>query len=189
VLALELEEHRILELMATGSPIRAHMARLDETAADLLVESFVTHYRTAREGLARAFPGMHRLLRHLSGRGIPVGVVTSKLREDALAELAATDLNNSVAVVVAFEDTDEHKPAPAPHREALRRVGAAGGLGVGDLPSDIVSAREAGLVAVGVAWGYGDTVALRQAGAERVCETTGELADALEEYVLNSDLR
>ena len=181
VLALELEEARILELMATGSPIRAHMARLDETSADVLVEVFVRHYREAREGLARAFPGIERLLRRLRSQGTSVGVVTSKLREDTVAELAATGLDENVDVVVAFEDTDEHKPSAAPQLEALRRLGAAGGVGVGDLPSDVVSAREAGLAALGVAWGYGDTAALRQAGAECVCETVHELGEALED--------
>jgi pyrophosphatase PpaX len=183
VLALDLEEARILELMATGSPIRAHMARLDEAAADLLVDAFVKYYRDEREGLARAFPGMGRLLRDLRGRGVAVGVVTSKLREDSVAELAATRLDESVEIVVAFEDTQEHKPAAAPHVEALRRLGAVGGVGVGDLPSDVVSAREAGLTAVGVAWGYGESDALRKAGAERVCETVGDLADALEKSI------
>jgi pyrophosphatase PpaX len=181
VLALELEEARILELMATGSPIRAHMARLDEAAADLLVEVFVKHYREKREGLARAFPRMGRLLRDLRGRGIAVGVVSSKLREDAVAELAATGLDEVVDVVVAFEDTNEHKPAAAPQLEALRRLGAAGGVGVGDLPNDVISARAAGLAALGVSWGYGDPAALRQAGAERVCHTVEEVAEALAE--------
>jgi pyrophosphatase PpaX len=180
VLALELEEARIVELMATGSPIRTHMAHLDETAADVLAESFIGHYRREREGLARAFPGMGALLGRLRSRGIPVAVVTSKLREDTLAELAATGLDESVDAVIAFEDTTEHKPAPAPHLEALRRLGATGGIGVGDLPGDVLSARAAGLSALAVAWGYGAPAALRDAGAERVCETADELGKALE---------
>jgi pyrophosphatase PpaX len=157
------------------------MAELDETAADLLVEVFVGHYRQEREGLARAFPGVTTLLRDLRNRDVRVAVVTSKLREDSLAELAATGLYESVEVVIAFEDTDEHKPAPAPQLAALRRLGACGGVGVGDLPSDVVSASEAGLSALAVAWGYGEAAALLEAGAERVCETVGQLTEALEE--------
>jgi pyrophosphatase PpaX len=179
VLALELEEARILELMATGSPIRAHMARLDEAAADVLVDVFVDHYRREREGLARVFPGMEALLRDLRGGGIAVGVVTSKLRDDTLSELEATGLH--VDVVIAFEDTDEHKPAAGPHLEALRRLGAEGGVGVGDLPSDVRSARAAGLTALAVSWGYGDRAALRDAGAELVCDSADELERCLGE--------
>jgi pyrophosphatase PpaX len=186
VLALELEETRVLELMATGTPIRAHMARLDEAAADILVESFIAHYRREREGLARPFPGMTALLGRLRGGSVPVGVVTSKLREDTLAELTATGLDECIDLVVAFEDTDEHKPAATPHLEALRRLGAAGGVGVGDLPSDVRSARAAGLTALAVSWGYGDPAALRQAGAECVFDTVEELAQALQRRVVEN---
>jgi pyrophosphatase PpaX len=181
VLGLELEEARILELMAIGSPIRNHMANLDDAAADLLVEAFVAHYRKQREGLARAFPGMKRLLKRLRDQGVPIAVVTSKLREDAVAELAATGVDECVEVVVAFEDTDVHKPAAAPHLLALEALGASGGVGVGDLPGDVLSARAAGLNALGVGWGYGDSSALRQAGAEVVCQTAAQLDAALNE--------
>jgi pyrophosphatase PpaX len=181
VLALELEEARILELMATGSPIRAHMSHLDEEAADLLVDVFVAHYRREREGLARAFPGMSPLLERLRARGMPIGVVTSKLRADAITELAATGLDEFIDLVTAFEDSDEHKPAAAPQLAALRSLGVDGGVGVGDLPSDILSARAAGLRALAVSWGYGDVRSLRLAGAERVCATPASLTEALEE--------
>jgi phosphoglycolate phosphatase-like HAD superfamily hydrolase len=70
-------------------------------------------------------------------------VVTSTLKQDALAELRATGLSEYIEVVVAFEDTDEHKPAATPQREALRRLSANAVVSVGDLPSDIASARAA----------------------------------------------
>jgi phosphoglycolate phosphatase-like HAD superfamily hydrolase len=48
VLGRKLEEARVLELMETGMPIRAHMALLDEPYADRLVDVFVEHYRETR---------------------------------------------------------------------------------------------------------------------------------------------
>jgi pyrophosphatase PpaX len=189
VLALELGEERILELMATGSPIRAHMAGLDELAADRLVEVFVERYRQEREGLAQAFPGIGELLERLRARAVPIAVVTSKLRDDAVHELAATGLQEYVHVLIAFEDTDEHKPSPAPQLEALRRLGVSSGVGVGDLPSDILSARAAGLRSLGVSWGYGSAEALREAGAERVCGTAAELDEAIRQSLDGFDVR
>jgi pyrophosphatase PpaX len=114
VLEVELEEGRVLELMSTGVPIRAHMALLDESAADRLVAVFVERYRLEREAFARPFPGMVELLARLRSAGMGVGVVTSKLKQDALIELRATGLSEYIDVVIAFEDTDEHKPAPTP---------------------------------------------------------------------------
>lgn len=181
MLGRELEEARVLELMATGMPIRSHMALLDEVAADRLVDAFIACYRLERGALARPFPGTLELVGGIRDAGISVAVVTSKLRADALPELAATGFLDMVDALVAFEDTKAHKPDAAPQRAALRAVDAAAGIGVGDLPSDITSARAAGLAAIGVAWGYGTTGSLLAAGAACVCETAEQLERELRE--------
>jgi len=183
VLNIELEEARVLELMETGMPIRAHMALLDEPSTDRLVEVFVERYRQEREDLARPFPGMLALVGYVRDAGVGVAVVTSKLRADALAELATTGFGDLVDVVVAFEDTQVHKPDPAPQLAALRAVGASGGVGVGDLPTDIRSARAAGLRAVGVSWGYGSAASLLEAGAASVCDTVAQLESEVREQL------
>lgn len=175
MLEVHVDEARVLELMSTGMPIRAHMALLDESAADRLVDVFVERYRLEREGFARPFPGMVELLRRLRSAGVGVGVVTSKLKQDALIELRSTGLSEYIEIVVAYEDTDEHKPAPTPQREALRLMSTNAGVGVGDLPSDVASARAAGLAAIGVSWGYGARSALIDAGAECICDSAEEL--------------
>lgn len=169
--------------METGMPIRAHMALLDERFADRLVEVFVESYRRDREGFTRSFPGMLELVDSLRSAGVGIAVVTSKLRDDALAELAATGFLDRTDVVVAFEDTQVHKPDPAPQLAALRALGASSGdgVGVGDLPTDIKSARAAGLAAIGVSWGYGAAPALLEAGAARVCDTAEQLNGELRE--------
>ncbi len=81
--------------------------------------------------------------------------------------------------VVAFEDTESHKPDPAPQLTALRAVGARKGVGVGDLPTDIESARAAGLAAIGVSWGYGSPSSLLAVGAACVCDTAEQLESEL----------
>lgn len=183
VLGRELDEARVLELMETGMPIRAHMALLDEPSADRLVEVFVECYRRDRIGLVRPFPGMLEIVGYLRDAGVGVAVVTSKLRDDALAELAATGFLDRTDVVVAFEDTQVHKPDPAPHLAALRALGANGGVGVGDLPTDIKSARAAGLTAIGVSWGYGVASSLLEAGAACVCDAAEQLEAELQEQL------
>jgi pyrophosphatase PpaX len=186
VLGLRLDEARVLELMRTGLPIRRHMALLDESLAGALVDAFVAHYRTARDGLVRPFPGMTELLARLRQDGVAVAVVTSKLRPDAAAELEATGLQGDVDLLVAFEDTDEHKPSAAPQLEAMRLAGASDGVGVGDLPSDIASFRAAGLLAIAVSWGYGVPDALVKAGADCVCADAAELHEVMTRLSLES---
>lgn len=52
-------------------------------------------------------------------------------------------------------------------------------LMVGDREHDILGARENGLDCVGVLYGYGDREELEKAGAYRIVETVGELAEYL----------
>jgi phosphoglycolate phosphatase len=54
---------------------------------------------------------------------------------------------------------------------------------IGDLPTDIRSARAAGLPAIGVSWGYGSVEALLDAGAESVCGSAHDLARELDRVV------
>lgn len=122
---------------------------------------------------------MVRLLEDLRASGDPIAIVTSKLRDDARAELLVTGIDRLVDVLITFEDTAEHKPHPAPVLGALTALGATLGVGVGDLPTDIFSAKAAGLDAVGVSWGYGTTESLLRAGASRVCDTLPALATQL----------
>jgi len=159
------------------------MALLDESSADRLVEVFAECYRYERDRLVRAFPGMLELTGRLRETGIGVAVVTSKLRADALEELSATGFLQNVGPIVAFEDTAAHKPDPAPQLAALHALGASGGVGVGDLPTDIESAHAAGLAAIGVSWGYGATPALLGAGALCVCDSAEQLEGELRELL------
>jgi phosphoglycolate phosphatase-like HAD superfamily hydrolase len=183
VLGLELSEVRSTELMATGVPLRAAMRSLDENSADRLVEVFVRHYRRERANLLRAFPGMIELLVTLRSQGHPIAVVTSKLRDEARADLLATTMNGSVEVLVAFEDSTEHKPHPEPIIQALDSLRGTRGVGIGDLPTDITAVRAAGLSAIGVSWGYGSTEALLDAGADCVCDSAHDLGLVLDRLV------
>ena len=82
-------------------------------------------------------------------------------------------------MTVAYGDTARHEPEPEPALELLRRLGAQGGVGVGDLPSDIVAMKAAGLRTIGVTWGYGAAPSLWSAGSDNVVDSIGELREEL----------
>lgn len=183
VLGVALSESEVYDLMATGLPLRAAMRSLDEDSADQLVDVFVGHYRRLRPNLVQAFPGMTELLTSLRSQGHSIAVVTSKLRDEARADLLDTAMHGLVDILVSFEDSTEHKPHPGPLIQALDSLGATRGVGIGDLPTDITAARAAGLSAIGVGWGYGSVDALLEAGAESVCHSADDLELSLDRLV------
>ena len=85
-------------------------------------------------------------------------------------------------VVVGSEDTDRHKPDPAPILHALDLLGAepADAAYVGDSPFDLRAARAAGAHAVAVTWGGIHTEErLRAEQPDAVVHAAEELLDVL----------
>jgi phosphoglycolate phosphatase len=50
---------------------------------------------------------------------------------------------------------------------------------IGDRSFDVLGARNNGVLAIGVLWGYGTEAELRQAGADYLCASPRELPDLL----------
>ncbi len=117
-----------------------------------------------------AFPGIEESLRRLVGRGVKLGVVTSKARAQTDWTLAQFDV--PFASVQTPEDGSPGKPAPFPLLVAASeaRTDVRDTVFVGDMDVDREAARAAGMRFLHAAWGYG----ARPSGAEQL-RTPAEL--------------
>ena len=84
-------------------------------------------------------------------------------------------------VLVTLEDTEEHKPDPAPLLLAVERMGCtpAEAVYVGDAVVDVQAARRAGMAAVGVTWAAGARSDVVAARPDVVADTVDDLRAAL----------
>ncbi len=154
VLGLEVDEDSIRSSIG-GPGLDAQMRALDPDRVDDLVVAYRAHNEPLHDEL-EAFAGVLELLPRLRAQGWRLGIVTAKRRATAGLALARFPILRELSeVVVGAEDTERHKPDPAPILEALRRLGAlpAEAAYVGDSPFDIRSAKAAGVFAVAVGWG------------------------------------
>ena len=128
------------------------------------------------------FPGIVSVLDRLLESGVLLGVATGKSRRGLVATLDRHGLSERFSSLQTADD-GAGKPAPDMVLQAMREVGAevADTVVVGDTVFDMQMAANAGVAAIGVAWGYHEVEELHAAGARVVVhEAAGlipEIAD------------
>jgi HAD superfamily hydrolase (TIGR01509 family) len=97
-------------------------------------------------------PGVESYLRDATKLGLRVGVASSSSRSHVLGHLARLGLMEYFQVAKCFEDTDDHKPDPAPYQAVLDHLGISGYEAVAfeDSPNGVTSAKAAGIFCVAV---------------------------------------
>ncbi|HEX9575757.1 MAG TPA: HAD family phosphatase [Myxococcales bacterium] len=130
----------------------------------------------------RPLPGAVALLRRLREAGVPHGIATSGRRPEIDASLAALEVPRDM-VVVERGDVSRAKPAPDLFLACQQRLGVSAQdcYVVGDAVWDLLAARRAAMLSVGVlSGGYGEDELIR-AGAYRVYRDAAELDTWLDE--------
>ncbi len=171
--------------MSGGLFTRAVARELGRTITQSEVEGLQRrHGELFRELLPvrRPLPGAVELLRELRAGGIVHGIATSGRRPEINASLAALEVGNDT-VVVDRGDVERAKPAPDLFLGCQERLGVAPEdcYVIGDAVWDLLAARRARMLSVGLlSGGYGEDELVR-AGAFRVYQDTAELRASLDE--------
>lgn len=120
--------------------------------------AFVKHYGANIANATRPYPQTEAGLNLLKTLGIPLAIITNKSETLAVKLLKDLGLDHYFSIVVGGDTLPERKPSPEPLRYVADVLGVAceNMLMVGDSHNDIIAAKAAGCVAVGVTFGYGD---------------------------------
>ena len=136
----------------------------------------------------RPLPGALDLLRHLRKHKIKHGIATSGKKQDAKASLDALELPEGT-VVVDRDDVERAKPEPDLFLACQERLGVRPDqcYVVGDAVWDLLAARRAAMLGVGLlSGGYGQEE-LYQAGAYRVYANPAELLSSVYQLGLRGE--
>jgi HAD superfamily hydrolase (TIGR01509 family) len=163
-------------------------ALLRETGTTISAEQVASIQAThAREyarhvGELRPLPGARELLIYLTDRGVPWTIATSGRIESARPALDVLGVADSVPVVT--RDQVEHaKPDPDLFLAAAERLGAniEDSVVVGDSIWDLLAARRARALGIGLLSGGYGADELQSAGAYRVYEDPADMLRHLDE--------
>jgi len=130
----------------------------------------------------RPLPGAVDLLAHLRETSVTHGIATSGRRPEIDASLEALGVPPET-VVVERGDVARAKPEPDLFEECARRLGADPGecYVVGDAVWDLLAARRARMLSIGLLSGGYGADELQAAGAFRIYRDAGELRTSLDE--------
>ena len=161
-------------LRETGQPVDAELvARLQQAHAEA--------YRR-RAGQTRLLPGSRELLARLTSAGVPWAVATSGLMAAAQPTLELLEVPAGVPVVTR-DQVPHAKPDPDLFLVAAERLGVdvADTVVVGDSVWDLLAARRARALGVGLLSGGYGREELERAGAYRVYEDPADMLAHLDE--------
>jgi len=135
----------------------------------------------------RPLPGARELLAYLTRNRVPWAIATSSWRKSAGPTLRLLDVG-AEAVIIARDEVEHAKPNPDLFLAAAARLGveAQDAFVVGDSVWDLLAARRARAMGVGLlSGGYGQDE-LERAGAYRVYQDPADLLKHLDELGVRS---
>lgn len=153
-----------------------------QAEADDCLADFSSHYRVHMADRTVPYAGVPALVEALHARGLTLAVLSNKV-DEAAVRLVTHYFGEAFALVRGERAGVPRKPDPTSVHDILRtlQIDAARTLYVGDSGVDMETAKNAGLFAAGVTWGFRSREVLLTHGADVLVDRPEELFKFLEE--------
>ncbi|WP_051208458.1 HAD family hydrolase [Propionicicella superfundia] len=166
-----------------GGAVKAFQLLFGDDGAQFVqpaVEHFAEYYPKHCADTSQLYPGVSEVLAGLGGR-VRFAMATAKIRPASLMLLETLGVRDYFDYVVTADDMQRMKPDPQSVQMILERFGLSGDQAVmiGDMKTDILAGRAAGVHTIGVTYGYGTAADLTAAGAEALVGAPSELIDVI----------
>jgi len=157
---------------------RAAPKDAEDALLDTVEHAFKTDYDHAWQTGTIIYPGIIDLLESLQSRGYPLAVLSNK--PHPFTEAIVSQLFPSIrfSAVLGQRIGIPHKPDPAGALEisATLRLNPENCSVIGDSTMDLETARNAGMQAIAVTWGFHDREQLIAAGATLIADDPSALS-------------
>jgi phosphoglycolate phosphatase len=177
-----LERYRYLAGQGAEWLIRAALGPEHESLVPRGLQLFKEHYAEHEHACTKLYPGIPKLLDELRRRGLKLAVLSNKPHLATEQVLQRFCDKWKFDAIFGHRQTAKLKPDPSSAIEIADTLGIppAEWMYLGDTRVDMLTARGAGMFAVGVLWGFRDEPELREAGAQAMIRQPGEALSLLE---------
>lgn len=155
----------------------------NEATIELCRQEFVAYYKVHMEDKTSVYEGITDLLTELKKRGLKIAVATNKVHIAVAPLMAKYFPTIRFDSMIGQREGVPVKPAPQIMFDILKETGCVPSetLHVGDTATDMQLAHNAGIVPVGVLWGYRPLEELQEAGARYIIEHPLDLMEIVNE--------
>jgi len=117
-------------------------------------EDYYNFYEKNHSKLARIYPGIKELLQTIKKRNKLLGIFTGKGRRTSIITLKKIGVLPLFDLIVTGDDVNNHKPSSEGILKFLNsfKLSPENVLMIGDAPSDIIAAKNAGVKVASVLW-------------------------------------
>jgi HAD superfamily hydrolase (TIGR01509 family) len=136
-------------------------------------------YYKDNHSIAQLYDGIKSLIIEIKKSGILLSIFTGKGRTSALITLDEFELTKYFDLIVSGDDVENHKPSPEGINKFLNmfNLNPKDVLMIGDAPSDIIAAKEAGVEIASVVWDSYAEVEVQKLNSINLFHSVDELRD------------
>lgn len=153
----------------------------DNPQYEKCLADFRRHYSENLQNKTGPYNGIMELLEQLSKENIKMAIVSNKF-DKAVKGLNQVYFGEYIKVAIGESEGVSRKPAPDTVLKALEELGSTAdkAVYVGDSEVDAKTAKNSGIMFVGVTWGFRDREVLEQEGADYIIDKPQELLGIIE---------
>lgn len=161
----------VARLMELSIPDGINNPKYEKCLAD-----FCHHYSMNMQNKTDVYNGIMDILKQLSKENYKIAIVSNKL-DKAVKGLNKTYFIDYIKVAIGESNGISKKPAPDTVFKALEELGSTPNKAVyvGDSEVDVKTAKNSGVLCVGVTWGFRDRDVLEREGADYIIDKPEDL--------------
>lgn len=184
---LELTHEMLLSFL--GPSLHDTFAKYSTKDTAMLVEEYRVYNAAKHDELLKPIKNVKETLTYFKENGYTIGVVSTKYGETVHLGLKICEIDDLVDVVIGGERVEKQKPSPEGIFMACKELGVSHDflVYVGDSPTDIKAAKNAGAISVGCAWTAKGRGILDAENPDYMIDDLSELKDIVKEVVYEGD--
>lgn len=174
-----------LERSVVGPPLRDSFLRfgIEEQRIDEAVKMYRTFYIAEGQYENFVYAGIEQMLKTLKACGYRLYIATSKPETMAINILKYFGLDEYFDLICGAAEDRSRDTKEKVITHLLVQIGdGSRAIMVGDTVYDVIGAGALGVPAIGVAWGYGQTQQMQDAGAIEIADDPAQLTKMLLAY-------